>query len=531
MIVLNLSENLLQGFIPIELGELTQLEMLCLYENQLIGPIPDSLSNCSSLSELVLYQNELGGHIPPDWGPKLANIQELSLWGNQINGTIPNSIGNCSKLKFLYLSDNRLCGAVPIEIGNLLFLERLYLQRNQPPFFQSLHVELSQQSYRRKHTCQFRKQRILELVDVSYNRLAGTIPPEVAGLPNLVFYLSLSNDALQGSIPPEIGKLVMVQAIDISANKLIGLVPDTIGGMSELASLNLSLNTLRGQIPLAFGECKSLQYLNLSHNEFEGRIPGSFGNLRLLQDLDLSYNNMTGEVPEGGIFANLDSASFIGNPGFCGPRKYSLPPCPTLKRRRIHEGELVNASNGFSESNLLGIGSFGSVYKGILGDGVAAVKVLNLQNEAAHKSFVTECRFMSNGSLEKHLYPDDRHHGVEESSDIGDECELSLRKRVDIAIDIAHGMAYLHHHCFVQVVHCDLKPSNILLDDNMIAHVSDFGIAHLTFAGSADSITSTIALKGSVGYMAPGIEISLFYLISFSPSLQHWICLLRRCFN
>eukprot|EP01018_Ginkgo_biloba_P008532 Gb_21970 [translate_table: standard] len=546
--------------VPIEIGNLLYLERLYLQRNQLVShpgninlPILTALTNCSRLQEINLHHNELIGVLPHSIGLLSSNLSVLSLASNHIEGKIPQQIGNLTNLTYLNLSENFFSGTIPSDLKRLQKLERLFLRNNkldggipseigklkylglldlgQNMLSGSIPDSLERLSQLRRLFLD-RNQlsgnipaslgncRILELLDLSDNRFTGTIPPEVAGLPNLQFYLNLSNNALQGGIPPEIGKMEMV--------------------------------------PLAsYGSCKT--WISL-------------------------YNNMTGEVPEGGIFANLDSASFIGNPGFCGPWKYSLSPCPTLKRHRNrnHEGviipviiisafimccsllgflwrcvlprqklnlskaiairlghprisyqELVNATNGFSESNLLGIGSFGSVYKGILGDGsVAAVKVLNLQNEAAHKSFVTECRvlgrvrhrnlvriktsfsdlsfkalvlqFMSNGSLEKHLYPHDHHHaGAEESSDIGDECELSLRKRVDIAIDIAHGMAYLHHHCFVQVVHCDLKPSNILLDNNMIAHVSDFGIAHLTFAGSADSITSTIALKGSVGYITP----------------------------
>ena len=102
---------------------------------------------------------------------------------------------------------------------------------------------------------------------------------------------------------------------------------------------------------------------------------------------------------------------------------------------------------------------------------------------------------MQNGSLEKWLYP----NGQEESN-------LSLFQRLNIAIDIAQGMAYLHHHCFVQVLHCDLKPSNVLLDEDMTAHLTDFGIASICFANSKDAeITSTHALKGSIGYIPPGI--------------------------
>jgi len=104
---------------------------------------------------------------------------------------------------------------------------------------------------------------------------------------------------------------------------------------------------------------------------------------------------------------------------------------------------------------------------------------------------------VGNGSLEKHLYPDKDDNNVE------DVCELGLETRLDIAIDVAHGMEYLHHDACVQLVHCDIKPSNVLLDANMHGVVTDFGIAKLIGATSHDSLSSTLALKGSMGYIAP----------------------------
>ncbi|GLJ20716.1 hypothetical protein SUGI_0377400 [Cryptomeria japonica] len=183
--------------------------------------------------------------------------------------------------------------------------------------------------------------------------------------------------------------------------------------------------------------------------------------------------------------------------------------------------EVVAATGGFSEANLIGIGSFGSIYKGVLNNGRnVAVKVFNLQEENAHRSFSKECKilkrvrhrsiikiisacsnleinalilpFMSNGSLERLLYPSE-----------GDECIFNLSDRLRIAIEIAHGMKYLHHQCFVQVIHCDLKPNNILLGDDMTSYVADFGISKLLFGNSVDSLTFTNALKGSIGYIAP----------------------------
>jgi serine/threonine protein kinase len=79
---------------------------------------------------------------------------------------------------------------------------------------------------------------------------------------------------------------------------------------------------------------------------------------------------------------------------------------------------------------------------------------------------------------------------------------LSLAQRASIAIGIADALAYLHHDCERQIVHCDLKPTNILLDDDMNAYLGDFGIASLV--GHSSSNTST-GLKGTIGYIAPGI--------------------------
>nr|XP_016502790.1 PREDICTED: probable LRR receptor-like serine/threonine-protein kinase At3g47570 [Nicotiana tabacum] len=115
--------------------------------------------------------------------------------------------------------------------------------------------------------------------------------------------------------------------------------------------------------------------------------------------------------------------------------------------------ELQQATEGFSESNLLGNGSFSMVYKGILKDGsLLAAKVINVQLE------------------------------------------------LDIMIDVASALDYLHNGYPTPVVHCDLKPSNVLLDQEMIGHVSDFGIAKLLGAGETFVQTRTIA---TIGYIAP----------------------------
>ena len=156
--------------------------------------------------------------------------------------------------------------------------------------------------------------------------------------------------------------------------------------------------------------------------------------------------------------------------------------------RRLSYHDIQRAADGFSECILLGTESFGSVYKGTLYDvTIIVIKVFNLQLERAFTSFDSECEvlwnvrhqdltkitssccipdskvlvleFMLNGSLEKWLCSHNHF--------------LDILERLNIMIDVGLAHKYLHHdHSSAHVIHCDLKPRNILLDKNMVAHAS-----------------------------------------------------------
>ena len=185
------------------------------------------------------------------------------------------------------------------------------------------------------------------------------------------------------------------------------------------------------------------------------------------------------------------------------------------------------------------MGSFGSVYKGILDHGgqvnTVAIKVLNPYYHGASKSLIAKCEalrntrhqnlvkvftscsgidyqghdfnalvyeFMRNGNLDEWLHPTSRSNKTLEEP----RC-LSFHPRLNIAVDVANALDYLYHNCHPTIVHCDLKPSNILLDDEMIGHVSDFGSGKLLFDASEDSSinhSSSIGVRGIIGYTPPG---------------------------
>jgi len=158
---------------------------------------------------------------------------------------------------------------------------------------------------------------------------------------------------------------------------------------------------------------------------------------------------------------------------------------------------------------------------------------LNLQQHGASQSFAAECEtlrcvrhrnlakiltvcssvdfrgndfkavvfeFLPNGSLERWL-----HQSVEED---GEYKVLDLVQRLDISIDVASALEYLHQHKPLPIIHCDLKPSNILLDDDMVAHVGDFGLARFYHEDSNDTSEKSSAwarMRGTIGYAAPGM--------------------------
>ncbi|XP_054784263.1 proline-rich receptor-like protein kinase PERK8 [Prosopis cineraria] len=178
--------------------------------------------------------------------------------------------------------------------------------------------------------------------------------------------------------------------------------------------------------------------------------------------------------------------------------------------------ELVQATNGFSAQNLLGEGGFGCVFKGMLTDGrEVAVKQLKVGGGQGEREFQAEVEIISrvhhrhlvslvgycisehqrllvydylpNNTLHYHL------HGA-------DRPVLEWATRVKIAAGSARGIAYLHEDCHPRIIHRDIKSSNILLDSNFEARVSDFGLAKLAL----DSYTHvTTRVMGTFGYMAP----------------------------
>ncbi|KAJ4715251.1 putative Receptor-like protein kinase 1 [Melia azedarach] len=182
--------------------------------------------------------------------------------------------------------------------------------------------------------------------------------------------------------------------------------------------------------------------------------------------------------------------------------------------RSFSYNELEQATNGFQEE--LGRGCFGAVYKGAISEGNKIIAVKRLENPVVegerkfeaemaavrrthHKNLVRLLgfciqsskkllvyEFMSRGSLENLLFEGER--------------RPLWSERIRIALDVARGVFYLHEECEVQIIHCDIKPRNILIDESWTAKISDFGLAKLLMPNQTGIVAG---VRGSRGYMAP----------------------------
>uniref|UniRef100_A0A0E0GYM3 Receptor kinase-like protein Xa21 n=1 Tax=Oryza nivara TaxID=4536 RepID=A0A0E0GYM3_ORYNI len=522
--ILQLSETFLEARSPNDwkfitaLTNCSQFSVLYLASCSFGGVLPDSLSNLSSLTNLFLDTNKISGSIPEDID-NLINLQAFNLDNNNFTGHLPSSIGRLQNLHLLSIGNNKIGGPIPLTLGNLTELYILQLRSNAfsgsiPSIFRNLTNLLG--------------------LSLDSNNFTGQIPTEVVSIVSLSEGLNLSNNNLEGSIPQQIGNLKNLVNLDARSNKLSGEIPTTLGECQLLQNIYLQNNMLTGSLPSLLSQLKGLQTLDLSSNNLSGQIPTFLSNLTMLGYLNLSFNDFVGEVPTLGVFLNASAISIQGNGKLCGGvPDLHLPRCTSQSPHRRQKFLLARATDSFSATNLLGSGSFGSVYKGELdkqsgqSKDIIAVKVLKLQTPGALKSFTAECEalrnlrhrnlvkiitacssidnsgndfkaivfdFMPSGNLEGWLHPATNNPKY-----------LNLLQRVGILLDVANALDYLHCHGPTPVVHCDLKPSNVLLDAEMVAHVGDFGLAKILFEGNSllQQSTSSMGLRGTIGYAPP----------------------------
>ncbi|CAB9512858.1 Leucine Rich Repeat [Seminavis robusta] len=305
-----LDQNNLVGSLPDELFLLTSLSSLSAsFNKELQGPIPSQIGQLTQLEGLGISFISRGGSIPSEIGG-LTKLNSLALFANDHDGTMPTELWQLSNLQtFSLIRNQNLKGTISTEIGNFQFLHHFNL--GECDMSGTIPSEIGQAT-------------ALEWITLHANRLSGNVSSELGRLARLQI-LGLFENALEGALPTELGLLTSSLVMSFRYNQLTDHVPSELGLLSNLTvSLVLANNSLSGQIPSELGLLSNLGEISLENNHFSGPVSDQLGQLLLqseegppaLHTLNIKGNPfLTGTVP-----SDLCNIS-----GTCKPN--NLDPC------------------------------------------------------------------------------------------------------------------------------------------------------------------------------------------------------------
>ncbi|KAK2414813.1 Leucine-rich repeat transmembrane protein kinase [Trifolium repens] len=540
----------LSGQIPSFIGNWTKLDRLNMQGTSMEGPIPSTISELKLLTELRI--SDLTGSTMTFPSLKdLKNLQLLELRNCLITGPIPDYIGEMESLVTLDLSFNMLTGSIPNSIQGLKSLDYIFLTNNSlsGPIQDwilnfKFNIDLSYNN--------FTKSSATSCQQLNLNLASSQSSSSVT---------SPSMFCLKRNLPctgkPQYNSLFIncggAQG-DYDGNDYFGdLQKDGISNFvlrNEGQWAYSSTGVYMGNDHADYTASNDKTLSSLGRRIFDVSIQG----FKYLKDFNIveeaggvgkgitkefvvEVNDNTLEIhlywagkgttaiPVEGVYGPLISAITV-TPNFKNHSKglsagvivgivaascmlvililITLWKIGLLGRKDIRDKDLLDlktgyfslrqikaATNNFDPANKIGEGGFGPVYKGILSNGdVIAVKQLSSKsNQGNRKQLLLIYEYMENNCLSRALF------GRQEQ-----KLHLDWPARMKICLGIAKGLAYLHEESALKIVHRDIKASNVLLDKDLNAKISDFGLAKLDEDGNTH-ISTRIA--GTIGYMAP----------------------------
>ncbi|MCL7029374.1 hypothetical protein MKW94_018282 [Papaver nudicaule] len=523
--------NGLSGTLEV-IGKMTNLEQVWVNKNAFTGQIPN-FSNCTRLLDLQLSDNMLTGVVPSEL-MSLPSLLNVSLANNKLMGEYPTFSSETN----VVVGGNNFC---KMELGLCDYQVYTLLQIAEALRWPATLADKWTGNDACQDwtfvTCDPQKKNVT-VINFSKQHFVGTISPAFAELGSLK-KLFLNDNNLTGPIPDSLLDLPELQAIDVTNNNLSGKVPAFPSGKVTLKSEGNPFlgNELPGDTPggdtlppdgqpgahknagliagiviavivfLAVAFVVGYLYFRKKHKvETSAKLEEEMGRNNQTAGSSSSRNGY------GGVATELTNQGSGGN---------SEPQYFEGGNVTISIEVLRQITDNFSEKNILGRGGFGVVYKGEFHNGTqVAVKRMEsnlvekkgideFQAEIAvltqvrHKHLVAllaSCvngherllvyEFMPKGTLSHHLF--------EWNQSGGDP--LTWKQRVAIALDVARGVEYLHNYAQQSFIHRDLKPTNILLGDDMRAKVADFGLVKNAPDGNK-SLQTQVA--GTFGYLAP----------------------------
>ncbi|KAL2644312.1 hypothetical protein R1flu_011899 [Riccia fluitans] len=507
------------------------LESLDMQMNDFSGQIPDSFFVVGALQKLYLNNNpKLSGGIPDM--RSLVNLATFVISDCDLSGPLPDGMfAKNLYLEVIGLGNNRFT-SFPTDLQALIYLREIDVHNNnitgRLPELPSAEAQTATQNGG-----------IKQLI-FGNNHFSGEIPSSWYKATNLEgIFLAFNN--LSGVIANDIGSLTRLRYLNLSHNNFSGTLPEQIGTLVNLETLDLSNNQFNGTVPETMASLPNLKLLILDNNRFGG-IPKS---LLDRKDIIKSYtNNPLNADKKPGVSMGIIVGTIIGACAIIGIFTSAI--IFYMLKRRIKPPDEISQVQGFTRKQIkrltenyktiIGKGGFGSVYYGKLAGGKeVAVKVRKSDSKQGSEEFLNEVRllsrlhhrnlinlvgyclegsqqmlvydFMPQGTLHNHLYrkgPSSREM-PRKSDDALNRKPLPWKTRLNIVLDVARGLEYLHHDCNPPIIHRDVKSSNILLSRKLKAKLGDLGISKQASGHDQGFNKSgiTTVIKGTWGYLDP----------------------------
>ncbi|KDP41312.1 hypothetical protein JCGZ_15719 [Jatropha curcas] len=480
-----------------------------MYKTRLVNHLPFSVAN------LAIIHNFGGNNFtgPINWLPiapeRLEEQTDYAFLasGNKLTGPFPGSLlGKCNKLHgmIINVSRNKISGFLPWKIGLMC--------------------------------------RSLRYLDASENQISGSIPQSLGDL-KFLSYLDLSRNKLQGQIPASFYQL---KHMLLAGNNLTSVIPSSLRDFKQNASGStnvrlLSSDLISEPLPLkgkvmncsnALGNhfpnsCDT--YIQAASSPNPGASNGNQARNATAQPETTSKSNGFKPIE----IASIASASAVVSVLlvlvilFFYTRKWVRAARVQVNEPKQITGfvnigvpllyeNIVEATGNFNASNCIGNGGFGATYKAEISPGtLVAVKKLALGRfqgvqqfhaeikalgRVRHPNLVTLIGYHASESEMFLIYNYLPGGNLEDFIKVRSPLAASWKVLHKIALDIASALAYLHHQCAPRVLHRDVKPSNILLDNDLNAYLSDFGLSRLL--GTSETHATT-GVAGTFGYVAP----------------------------
>ncbi|KAJ3669117.1 hypothetical protein LUZ60_011067 [Juncus effusus] len=557
--ILRLDNNKFSGLVPTNLTNLASLQEINLANNQLTGPVPN-LAPLTFMNYVDLSNNSFDSSTAPAWFTSLASLNYLAMENLGLTGPVPSKLFSLSQIQQVILDSNQFNGTLDMGSGIGPELTLVNLQNNN---ISSVNLNSSYTGTLKllnNPLCLTgNNANNIYCKAQTVNRQAYTTNTTKCGSASCPSGQSLSPRNCSCAYPytglmvfraplfADISDSTAFQQLESSLWGQLSLAPSSVylSGITltgdKYIEVNVALFPLTGQY-FSVGDVIRLGF-DLSNQTY--KAPPDFGPYYFLQypypfpgtgngSKSISVGVIAG-IAVGGcvllialalvaIFAfrqkrKAKQAEDRANPfASWGAGGEDDGTAPQLKGARFFSfAEIRKYTNNFSDSNEIGAGGYGKVYKGILTDGqIVAIKraqqgsmqgaqefknEIELLSRVHHKNLVTLVGFcyeqgeqmlvyeyVSNGTLRDNL--------VGKSG-----MYLDWKKRLQMALGSARGLAYLHELADPPIIHRDIKSTNILLDEKLTAKVADFGLSKLISDTEKGHVSTQV--KGTLGYLDP----------------------------